>query len=177
MSLRNRAGNWHYRFYAAGRTWTGDTGLAATERNRSAALMSEMEARKAICQGRAEQLKTQVKPFSDAADQFIEWAKGEHREKPATWKRLRVSMRSLKVFFGASTAPHDHRGSGSGLHVLAPRLSGLQGRRMRGLRSDRAGRQGNHCPARSTRAVATIPVRHGAQLVRVESGRAREGAE
>src|SRR5579862_8765651 len=99
MSLRNRSGNWHYRFFAAGREWSADTGLVATERNRSAALMAESEARRTISQGRAEQLKTQVKPFSDAADQFIEWAKGEHREKPATWKRLRVSMASLKQFF------------------------------------------------------------------------------
>ena len=34
MSLRERRGNWHYRFWAAGRSWTADTGLAATERNR-----------------------------------------------------------------------------------------------------------------------------------------------
>ena len=99
MSLRERGGNWHYRFFAVGRTWTADTGLAATERSRNAALMAEMEARKLISEGRPEQLKIQPKPFSDAADQVIEWAKGEHREKKETWKRLRVSMTSLKLYF------------------------------------------------------------------------------
>jgi integrase len=73
--------------------------LAATERNRSAALIAEAEARKLVGDGRPEQLKVQVKPFSDAADQFIEWAKGEHREKKETWKRLRGSMASLKLYF------------------------------------------------------------------------------
>jgi integrase len=99
MSLRERSGNWHYRFFAAGRTWTADTGLAATERNRNAALLAEVEARKLIREGRPDQLKIQPKPFRDAADQFIEWAKGEHRDKKATWKRLRGSMTSLKLFF------------------------------------------------------------------------------
>jgi len=34
MSLRERGGRWHHRFFAAGRTWTADTGLAATGCNR-----------------------------------------------------------------------------------------------------------------------------------------------
>jgi hypothetical protein len=100
MPLRQRNGNWHYRFYAAARTWTGDTGLAATKRNESAALMAEAEARKVVSQGRGELLKVEVKTFGDAAEQFIEWAKGEHRQKANTWKRLRGSMTSLKLFFG-----------------------------------------------------------------------------
>jgi integrase len=62
--------------------------------------MVEAEARKLVSHGRSELLKLQVKPFIDAAEQFIEWAKGEHREKPGTWKRLRGSMTSLKTFFG-----------------------------------------------------------------------------
>ena len=99
MSLRERSGNWHYRFFAAGRTWTADTGLAATERNRNGALLAEVEARRLVSEGRPEQLKIQVKLFSDAADQFIEWAKGEHRETKATWKRLQGSMTSLKAYF------------------------------------------------------------------------------
>jgi integrase len=100
MSLRNRGGTWHYRFYAAGREWSENTGLAATERNRSAALMAEAEARRLVKEGRAELFKLQAKAFRDAADQFIEWAKGEHQAKPNTWKRLRGSMTSLKEYFG-----------------------------------------------------------------------------
>jgi hypothetical protein len=33
MSLRKRGGNLHHRFFAAGRSWTADTGLVATEHN------------------------------------------------------------------------------------------------------------------------------------------------
>ena len=62
--------------------------------------MKESEARKTVGQGQGELLKLEIKTFSDAAEQFVEWAKGEHRERPNTWKRLRGSMTSLKVFFG-----------------------------------------------------------------------------
>jgi hypothetical protein len=37
-----------------------------------------------VKEGRAELFKLQAKPFRDAADQFIEWAKGEHHAKPNT---------------------------------------------------------------------------------------------
>jgi hypothetical protein len=99
MGLRNRSGNWHYRFFAAGRRWTGDTGLAATERNRNAAILKEAQARKEVLEGRGESLHLEAKPFNDAAEQFIEWAKGEHHNKPQTWKRLRSSITGLKEFF------------------------------------------------------------------------------
>jgi integrase len=99
MGLSNRGGNWHYRFWAAGRRWTGNTGLAATERNRSAALLKEAEIRKMVLEGRSDNLHLEVRTFSDAADQFIEWAEGEHHSKPQTWKRLRGSMTSLREFF------------------------------------------------------------------------------
>ena len=99
MSLRKRNGNWHYRFWAAGRRWTADTGLADTERNRSAAIVKEAKALELIRDGKGDQLHLEVRAFSDAAEQFIEWAKGEHCDKPQTWKRLRGSMTSLKEFF------------------------------------------------------------------------------
>ena len=44
MSLRERSGNWHYRFMVGGRTWTDDTSLAAVKRNRKAAEAIESEA-------------------------------------------------------------------------------------------------------------------------------------
>jgi len=99
MSLENRNGKWFYRFHAIGRRWQKDTGLAATKRNENAALMMESEARKLVREGRADQLEIEPKPFSSAADDFIKWAMGEHREKPQTWKRLRGSCTSLKAFF------------------------------------------------------------------------------
>jgi hypothetical protein len=91
MSLRKRSGNRHYRFFAAGRTWTADTGLAnhRTQSERRVA-GRKWKARKLIGEGRQDQLKIQPRPFRDAADQFIEWAKGEHRKKKETWKRLRT---------------------------------------------------------------------------------------
>jgi integrase len=62
--------------------------------------MAEAEARRLVKEGRAELFKLQAKAFRDAADQFIEWAKGEHQAKPNTWKRLRGSITSLKEYFG-----------------------------------------------------------------------------
>jgi site-specific recombinase XerD len=73
--------------------------LAATERNRPAALLKEAEARKLIRDGKGDQLHLEIRAFSDAADQFIQWAKGEHHNKPNTWKRLRGSMTSSREFF------------------------------------------------------------------------------
>lgn len=99
MSLRNRNGNWHYRFWAAGRSWTGDTGLVATERNRNASVRKEAEAQRLVLEGKGDQLHLEIRAFSDAAGQFIQWAQGEHHNKPNTWKRLRGSMTSLKEFF------------------------------------------------------------------------------
>ena len=99
MSLCKRSGNWHYRFWAAGRRWTGNTGLADTERNRAAALLKEARARELVLEGKGGHLHLEVRAFSDAADQFIEWAKGEYREHPKSAKRLRTSMTSLKEFF------------------------------------------------------------------------------
>ena len=99
MSLRERSGKWHYRFKSAGRTWTGDTGLAATGRNKNAALLKEAEARKKVRDGQGDQLRLQIRAFSDAADQFLTWAMGEHADKPNTWKRLRGSMTAAREFF------------------------------------------------------------------------------
>jgi site-specific recombinase XerD len=99
MGLRVRDGHWHYRFKTAGHEYTASTGLAATKRNESAARMVEAEARKLVHQGKAHLLKLEPKSFTEAADMFIEWAMGEHRDKPNTWRRLRGSCTSLKEFF------------------------------------------------------------------------------
>src|SRR5262249_53755337 len=64
-----------------------------------AAMLREAQARKLIEDGKGDQLHLEVRTFSDAADQFIEWAKGEHHNKPNTWKRLRASVTGLKEFF------------------------------------------------------------------------------
>lgn len=99
MSIEKRNGKWFYRFYALGREWSKDTGLVATKRKESDARTMESDARTLVKQGRSEEVYLDPKPFSSAADMFVEWAKGEHRAKPNTWKRLRGSCASLKVFF------------------------------------------------------------------------------
>lgn len=105
MGIRNRNGNWHYRVKVNGHEYTGDTGLVATERNRNAAMRIEAAARAKVLDGKAAELKLSIKPFTEAAGMFLDWADGEHRAHPATARRLRTSFASLNVFFkGKSVA-------------------------------------------------------------------------
>jgi integrase len=99
MPLRSRSGTWHYRFWLDGREYTADTDLAATERNKSAATRVEAKARELVLSGRAHELRLQVKPFSDAAAEFLTWADGEYTDHPNSAKRLRTSFVSLGKFF------------------------------------------------------------------------------
>ena len=99
MGLRNRDGRWHYRFMVAGRWYSGNTGLVATERNRTAATRAEAEAHRLVSEGKAQLLRLQPIPFSEAAAKFLIWADGEYREHPNSAKRLRTSFASLKQFF------------------------------------------------------------------------------
>lgn len=100
MGLRKRGGKWYYRFKYRGVLHSGPTGLVATERNRSAALMVEAEARKLVQSGQAHLLKLEAKAFNEAANEFLDWARGEHRDKPATARRLETSFASLRTFLG-----------------------------------------------------------------------------
>lgn len=105
MGIRERNGNWHYRVKVHGHEYSGDTGLVATERNRNGAMRIEAEARRKVLDGKAAELKLQIKPFTEAAAMFLDWAKGEHRQHPATAARLRTSFASLNLFFkGKSVA-------------------------------------------------------------------------
>jgi site-specific recombinase XerD len=99
MSIEQRNGKWFYRFWALDREWSKDTGLAATERNRDAAQLMEAEARKLVKQGRGDELDLHPTTFTSAAQSYVAWAMGENREHPDTWKRIRTSMTSLRVFF------------------------------------------------------------------------------
>src|SRR5438128_5207253 len=86
--LRIRSGNWHYRVKHQGREWTADTGLEATRRNVSAALSEMSRAREAVRSGQADRLAIEVKKFSEAAEEFLAWSEGEHKEHPNTARRL-----------------------------------------------------------------------------------------
>lgn len=100
MPLRERRGTWHYRFWVDGHEYTGSTDLAATERNRNAANRIEAKSRELVKSGREHELKLEVKPFNEAAAEFLTWAEGEHADHPNTTKRLRTSFASLAAFFG-----------------------------------------------------------------------------
>lgn len=99
MSLRERSGNWHYRFMVAGRTWTDDTGLAASERNRKAAQAIESEAWKAVKLGKGKTLKLEGVSFGAAAEKFLQWVGAKHADKPNTIRRCRGSFASLVLYF------------------------------------------------------------------------------
>src|SRR5690242_20623464 len=100
MALRSRHGKWHYRFEVDGHEWSGSTGLAATERNRKAAERVQLEARQAIEQGRSHLLRVRAIPFNEAAEKFLAWCEGHHREKPNTLRRVKTSFASLGIHFG-----------------------------------------------------------------------------
>lgn len=100
MGIRNRGGTWHYRFKVDGKEYTGSTDLAATERNTRAALQAEAEHRQALLEGRRPLRRILVRPFSDAVEEFLDWAKAEHRAHPNTHRRLVISFASLNEFLG-----------------------------------------------------------------------------
>jgi integrase/recombinase XerC len=99
MSLRLRNGNWHYRFMVAGRTWTDDTGLAGTERNRKAASAIESEAWNAVKLGKGKTLKVEGVSFGAAAEKFLKWVEAKHAKKPNTVRRCKGSFASLAAYF------------------------------------------------------------------------------
>lgn len=100
MPIRNRNGKLEWRFWVNGHEFSQLPNLVDTKRNRIKVQRMEAEARRLVLEGRAVELRLEVRPFTSAADTFIEWAKGEYREHPDSWKRLRASMTSLKAQFG-----------------------------------------------------------------------------
>ena len=100
MPLRTKNGKLEWRFKVAGHTYSKVTDWADTPKNRVSAMRMEAEARRLVLDGRSMELTIRPEPFTSAADQFCAWADGEYRAHPNSAKRLRVSMTSLKVFFG-----------------------------------------------------------------------------
>ena len=101
MPLQQKNGKWHYRFQVDGRIWRGSTDLKATKPNKPEALKRETKARDLVMNGQdPNQQRLVVKPFNEAADNFLKWAAMEHREHPRTHHRLVTSFASLKAFFG-----------------------------------------------------------------------------
>jgi hypothetical protein len=72
MSIRERAGRWHYRFQLRGREFAGSTGLQATRQNRNAARTIEAQKRLDAEQGLEPEEVSGI-PFSVAAAEFLTW--------------------------------------------------------------------------------------------------------
>jgi integrase len=100
MAIRKRGGVWHFRFKLDGREYAETTGFAGTQRNESKAQQIELEYRQALLEGRRPSRRVVVREFSDAADEFLVWAKTEYREHPNSYKRIKTSFASAKEFFG-----------------------------------------------------------------------------
>jgi integrase len=100
MPLRKRHGYWHYRFKLDGREYSGTTDLAATKQNMRKAQDQESRHRQCLREGRGPLRPIRVREFSDAAPEFLEWAKMNYRAHPNTYRRLATSLTSAKQFFG-----------------------------------------------------------------------------
>ena len=97
MPVRERYGKWHVRFWVDGRPFCQPTDLAATERNKNAAMRIASELRKLVLEGRAHELRLEIIRFNEAADKFLKWAEGEHQVKEIT---VRHDLHALSKFFG-----------------------------------------------------------------------------
>src|SRR6187402_3129165 len=100
MSLRERNGKWHYRFWVDGQENSGSTGLEATERNRDKAARKEAKLREAILTGEAESARVISQPFNKAVELYLAWAKVEHGESPATYADAHSKTAAAKDYFG-----------------------------------------------------------------------------
>jgi integrase len=98
--LRKRNGKWHWRFQVDHRIWSGSTNLRGTKQDRPAAQKMEAEAYEMVLRGQNPNHRLVVRPFSEAADDFLMWAVMEHKAHPNTARRLATSFVSLKALFG-----------------------------------------------------------------------------
>lgn len=100
--LRNRGGgHWHYRIKIRGREITGNTGLLATDANIPAALVARAQA---ILKYKQALPVTELMPVEmripDGIKLFNFWCKGEHQNKPNTWKWYASCLASVEFYFG-----------------------------------------------------------------------------
>jgi integrase len=91
-----------------GRRYTRNTGLAATERNISAAMKIMERDRLAIENGEPSRLVQ--RPFSDSVSSFLHWAEGEY-PKASTVRRLATSFTSQRLFWGNTLIASINAGS------------------------------------------------------------------
>jgi integrase len=107
MAIRIVRGKLAYRFQIHGQVYTASTrlvaeaGIARECKHYEKAVQIEARARTLVEDGRQNELKVRIATFDQAADQFLAWAKGEHRNHPNTYLRLVGSFSSLRDFFGS----------------------------------------------------------------------------
>ena len=99
MSLRERCGNWHYRFQYLRKEYSGDTGLAATPQNMRDAGKIEAAAVDALEQGKQPVRRIQPKPFTKAVEEFLPVAETRYRAHPSSFKRIKTSLSSALMYF------------------------------------------------------------------------------
>lgn len=71
------------------------------DENKVEALLIERRFHEALPEGRRPARRIKVRKFSDAAVDFFCWGKAHYREHPGSFKRIKGSFASLKLFFGA----------------------------------------------------------------------------
>ncbi len=100
MSVSKRGGVYWYEFWFHGQRCRASTGL----NNKTAALRAEAIRKAELAEGRAGIRARKATPFFEKLvnDEFLPWAKNEHRAHPSTYVRYSVSAKAL-VPFSAST--------------------------------------------------------------------------
>jgi hypothetical protein len=99
MPVRKRGRVWWYRFKVPGREYNKSTGLDAVRSNRSEAEKIEAQAKLGALAGIEEAHQSQLIPFTEAADEFLNWCfKTEYRSKVNTARRIKTSFASLMEF-------------------------------------------------------------------------------
>jgi integrase len=82
------------------REYSGDTGLAATPQNMGEATTIEVDALKALQQGRQPNGRIEPKPFAEAVSEFLPVAEARYRAHPSSFKRIKTSLASALEYFG-----------------------------------------------------------------------------
>lgn len=95
--IENHRGLWRYRFMLKGNKYGRSTGLEAVRANLAAVTQAMNEHRQRVILGLPEPVE--AISFSDAADRFEAWKAAQHRDKPATARRVKTSLASLRAFF------------------------------------------------------------------------------
>lgn len=96
-NIEAHGGRWRYRFQFKGRQYSGSTGLAAVQRNMAAAVRLMENHRKRLLLGEPDLVEV---TFNEAVEIFNEWKAGEHRAKPATARRVAISLRNWSKRIG-----------------------------------------------------------------------------